>query len=113
MNFDAMAIWVVQEHLIPAGDRPAPIVSVFDSEFITAAHKALDVIGSEAEVAVTHGIHVLFHLEACFKVALRPVELNVAISQEIHLSCVSTIFSDATHHGVLRHYAAEYHAATL
>lgn len=101
MHFNAMAIRVIQEHLVPTRNGPATIVRVFDAEFITAAHEALDVIGAETEVAMSHRVDILLHFESGFQVTFRPVELNVAVGQKIHFSRVRAIFPDAAHNRVL------------
>ena len=100
MHLNAMAIWVIQEHLVPTGDSPAAIVRVLDAQFITAAHEPLDVIGSETEMTVTHGVHILLHLEPGFQVTFGPMEFNVTVGQEVHFPCVRTVFPDTAHHRV-------------
>jgi hypothetical protein len=101
MHFDAMAVWVIQKNLMPAGDGPAAVVGVTDAECITFAHKALDVVSPEAEVAMTHGVDELFHLEAGFKVPFRPVKFDVAIREEINFACVGSILTFTADDGVV------------
>jgi hypothetical protein len=102
MHFDAMAVWVVQKDLVPAGDGPTAVIGVTDAERITFAHKALDVVSPEAEVAMTHGVDELLHLEAGFQVAFRPVKFDVAIREEINLACVGPILTFTADDGVIR-----------
>jgi hypothetical protein len=93
MDFDAMTIWVIQKHLVPARNGPAAVIFVTNAQGIALAHKALNVVCSEAEVTVTHGVHKLLHLETSFQIALGPMKLDVAIGQKVDFACVSTVFT--------------------
>ncbi len=88
-----MSIWVIQKHLVPTGNSPASVIFVTNAQGIALTHKALNVVSSEAEVAVSHRIHKLLHLEASFKIPFGPVKLDVAIGQKVNFACVSTIFT--------------------
>jgi hypothetical protein len=101
VNFDAVAIGVVEKDLVPARDGPASVIRVADPQFIAAAHEPLDVVGAEAEVTVPHWVDELLHLEARLEVALRPVELDVSICQEVDLAGVSAVLADSADDGVL------------
>lgn len=69
VNFDAVTIRVVQENLMPSGDRPATIVCVANAEGVAFAHEALYVIRAETKVTVPHRVHEFFHFETGFKIA--------------------------------------------
>jgi hypothetical protein len=93
MDFDAMSIWVIQKHLVPTRNSPASVICVSNAQGIALAHKALNVVSTEAEVAVSHGVHKLLHLETSFQIALGPMKLNVAIGQKVNFACVSTVIA--------------------
>ena len=59
-----MTIWVIEEDLMPARNGPATVVRVAKAHGVAFAHETLDVVGAEAKVTMTHGIHELLHLEA-------------------------------------------------
>ena len=88
-----MTIWVIQKHLVPTRNGPASVVFVPNAQGIALAHKALNVVSTEAEVAMSHGVHKLLHLETSFQIALGPMKLDVAIGQKVNFACVSTIFT--------------------
>ena len=88
-----MTIWVIQKHLVPARNGPAAVIFVTNAQGIALAHKALNVVSSEAEMTVTHGVHKLLHLETSFQIPLGPMKLDVAIGQKVNFARVSTIFT--------------------
>lgn len=81
---------------MPARDSPATVVRVANSERITFAHEALNVISSETKVAMSHWVDELFHFETCFQVAFRPMELDVSVSQKIDLTCIRAVLPLST-----------------
>jgi hypothetical protein len=101
MHFDDMAIGVLQEYLIPAGDRPAAIVRITDVQLVAPTHETLDVVRAETEVTVSHWIDRLLHLEAGIQVALGPMKFDVAVSQEIDLAHVGAVSTVSAHYGML------------
>jgi len=101
MHLDDFAIRVMQEDLMPTRNRPAAIVRIADPQLVTPTHEAFNVIGTEAEVTLTHRVNKLLHLETSIEVSFGPVELNVSIGQEVHGTCVSAVLSIAADHGVL------------
>ena len=88
-----MSIWVIQKHLVPTRNSPASVICVSNAQGIALAHKALNVVSTEAEVAVSHGVHKLLHLETSFQIALGPMKLNVDIGQKVNFACVSTVIA--------------------
>lgn len=100
MNFDHVAIWVMQKNLMPTGNSPAAVVGVADAELIALAHEPLDVVRAEAEMSMPHRVHELLHLKSGLQVAFRPVKFNVSIGQEVDLSGVGAILAIATDDGV-------------
>ena len=88
-----MSIWVIQKHLMPTRNGPASVIFITNAQGIALAHKALNVVSTEAEVAVPHGVHKLLHLETSFQIAFGPMKLDVAIGQKVNFACVSTIFT--------------------
>jgi hypothetical protein len=93
MDFNAMSIWVIQKHLMPTRNGPASVIFITNAQGIALAHKTLNVVSTEAEVAVSHGVHKLLHLETSFQIALGPMKLDVAIGQKVNFAGVSTIFT--------------------
>lgn len=100
MNLDDVTIRVVQEDLVPTRNGPAAVIRVTNAKLIALAHEALDVIGAEAEVTVTHGVDELLHLEARIKVPLRPVELDIPVGQKVHLARVGAVITLTANDGV-------------
>lgn len=98
MNFDDVTIRVMQENLMPARDGPATIVGVADTQFVASAHEALNVIGTEAKVTVTHRVDELLHLVAGVEIALGPMELNVTVGQKVDFAGVGTVISLSADH---------------
>lgn len=88
-----MSIWVIQKHLMPTRNGPAAVIFITNTQGIALAHKALNVVSTEAEVAVSHGVHKLLHLETSFQISFGPMKLDVAIGQKVNFACVSTIFT--------------------
>jgi hypothetical protein len=100
MDFDNVAIGVVQEDLVPTGDSPAAVVRIADTHGVALAHETLNVIGAEAEVAMTHGVDELLHLVARVEVALGPVELDVTVGQEVDFAGVGPVITLAADYRV-------------
>ena len=48
-----------------------------------------------------HWVDKLFHFEACFQVALRPMELDIPVGQKINLAGVRAVIAFATNDCVL------------
>jgi hypothetical protein len=88
-----MSIWVIQKHLMPTRNGPTSVIFITNAQGIALAHKALNVVSTEAEVAVSHGVHKLLHLETSFQISFGPMKLDVAIGQKVNFACVSTIFT--------------------
>ena len=101
MDLDHIAVWVMKKDLVPTGDGPTAVIRIANAPLIAASHESLDVVGPEAEMAVCHGVDVLLHLEACIQIPFCPVELNRAVTQEIHFPCVRAVCSLSTDDGVL------------
>jgi hypothetical protein len=100
VNFDTVAIRVVQKNLIPAGYSPTPVVGVTNSKGVAPTHKPFDVIRAETKMTVAHWVHELFHFESCFQISLCPMEFNVAIGQKIYFPGIRTIISVRTNDGM-------------
>jgi hypothetical protein len=101
VDLDNVAIRVLQEDLIPTGDRPAAIVGIADAQLVAPTHETLDVVSAETKVAMPHRIDGLLHLEAGIQVALGPMELDVAIREEVYLARIGAIVAFSTDYGML------------
>jgi hypothetical protein len=47
-----------------------------------------------------HWVDELLHFEASLQIALRPMELDVAIGQEINFACIRTIVTLSANNGM-------------
>ena len=83
----------MEKDLVPAGDRPAAVIGVWDPLFIEFTHEALDVVSAEAEMPARHRVDVLLHLEARIYIPFGPMKFNGAITQEVDVAVVTRRFA--------------------
>jgi hypothetical protein len=89
VNLDNIAIWILQEDLIPVSHCPHAIVCIWNLQLLEALLEALDVICPEAEMPAMQWVDRLLHSEAQVDVLGCQMEFDGTISHEIHIRAVT------------------------
>src|SRR5437667_9336507 len=82
MHFDDVAVWVVEEDLVPAAHRPAAIIGILDALLAESLLECRDVVGAERDVAAVDRIDDLSGAKADAEILLGDVKLRRAVAHE-------------------------------
>src|SRR5262245_27662765 len=100
VDFDDVAVGIVEEYLLPARHRPIAIVRISHAFFLETPLERIEIVGAEGDVAVLHGIDHLAGAKADIHVFFGDVHLYRTVGDEGDIAWIALV-SDAvaTHVG--------------
>src|SRR5262245_51580737 len=104
VDYDDVAVRVVEKNLLPAGHRPIAVIRIFDALVLETPLERIQIVGAKSDVAALHGIDHLASTKTDIHVLFGDVHLYRAVGDEGDVSWIALVsHAVATHVGNCLH----------
>jgi CheY-like chemotaxis protein len=89
VNFDDVAVRIVEKDLIPAVHRPLAVIGIGHTLFLKAPLYGFDIVGTESDVAPMERVHRVVGAKPNGEILLCEMELDRAVGQERNVARIA------------------------
>jgi hypothetical protein len=89
MDFDDVALWILEEDLVPAIHRPIAIIRIWHTIFFEALLETFNIVCAEGNMAAVQRVQRVTCTEAYAKITRGQMELNFAIGAKGHIASIA------------------------